>query len=59
MRHKVRAGAVHGIFQSMVELSDHGDLMGKFLGLPCPKLPRAGTYRGNRSRISTDVCVRT
>lgn len=43
MRHKVRAGAVRGIFQSTVELSDHGDLMGKFLGLACPKLPRAGT----------------
>lgn len=36
--HKVRAGAVRGIFQSMVELSDHGDLMNKFLGLPCPTM---------------------
>ncbi|WP_442966812.1 hypothetical protein [Pseudomonas sp. R76] len=53
MRHKVRAGAVRGIFQSMVEL------MGKFPSLPCPKLPRAGTSRGNRSRISTAVRVRT
>ena len=38
LRHKVRAGAVRGIFSSMVELSDHGDLMTKFLGLPCPKM---------------------
>ncbi|WP_231389462.1 alpha/beta fold hydrolase [Dickeya chrysanthemi] len=38
LRHKVRAGAVRGIFQSMVELSDHGDLMSTFLGLPCPKM---------------------
>ena len=38
LRHKVRAGAVRGIFRSMVELSDHADLMGKFLGLPCPKM---------------------
>ena len=38
LRHKVREGAVHPIFTSMVELSDHGDLMQKFLGLPCPKM---------------------
>lgn len=38
LRHKVRAGAVRGIFQSMVELSDNGDLMNKFLALPCPKM---------------------
>ncbi|OIN46084.1 alpha/beta hydrolase [Pseudomonas azotoformans] len=38
LRHKVRAGAVRGIFQSMVELSDNADLMGKFLGLPCPTM---------------------
>jgi pimeloyl-ACP methyl ester carboxylesterase len=36
--HKVRAGAVSGIFRSMVELSDHGDLMEKFLNLPHPKM---------------------
>lgn len=33
---KVRPGAVRGIFESMVELSDNGELMAKFLGLPCP-----------------------
>ena len=38
LRHKIREGAVHPIFTSMVELSDHGDLMQKFLGLPCPKM---------------------
>ena len=38
LRHKVRAAAVPGIFTSMVELSDHGGLMAKFLGLPCPKM---------------------
>lgn len=36
--HKVRAEAVHGIFSSMVELSDHANPMAKFLGLPCPKM---------------------
>lgn len=38
LRHKVRAGAVRGIFESMVNLSDHGDLMAKFLSLPCPRM---------------------
>ena len=36
VRHKVRAGAVRGIFESMVELSDHGDLMAGFLAAPSP-----------------------
>ena len=34
VRHKVRAGAVRGIFESMVELSDTANLMDKFLALP-------------------------
>ena len=38
LRHKVHAGAVRGIFESMVDLSDHGDLMVKFLALPCPRM---------------------
>jgi pimeloyl-ACP methyl ester carboxylesterase len=38
LRHKVRPGAVRGIFESMVDLSDHGDLMQKFLALPCPRM---------------------
>ncbi|MGH3533931.1 MAG: alpha/beta fold hydrolase [Pseudonocardiaceae bacterium] len=38
LRHKVRPGAVRGIFQSMVDLSDHGDLIAKFLTLPCPRM---------------------
>ena len=38
LRHKVRAGAVRGIFQSMVDLSDNADLMRKFLGLKCPRM---------------------
>ncbi|WCE28754.1 alpha/beta fold hydrolase [Vibrio sp. SCSIO 43137] len=36
LRHKVRAEAVKPIFTSMVDLSDNGELMDKFLGLPCP-----------------------
>ncbi|TWF80640.1 pimeloyl-ACP methyl ester carboxylesterase [Pseudonocardia hierapolitana] len=38
LRHKVRAHAVPGIFTSMVELSDHGDLMNKFLAMPFPRM---------------------
>jgi pimeloyl-ACP methyl ester carboxylesterase len=38
LRHKVRPGAVRGIFESMTGLSDHGDLMTKFLALPCPRM---------------------
>jgi pimeloyl-ACP methyl ester carboxylesterase len=36
--HKIRRGAVAGMFRSMVELADHGNLMGKFLSLPCPRM---------------------
>ncbi|SDO34064.1 alpha/beta fold hydrolase [Lentzea jiangxiensis] len=35
---KVRRGAVATLFRSMVELADHGDLLPKFLSLPCPRL---------------------
>ncbi|SDN43155.1 Glutamate dehydrogenase/leucine dehydrogenase [Ensifer sp. YR511] len=38
LRHKVRARAVRPIFESMVDLSDNGDLISKLLGLPCPKM---------------------
>ena len=38
LRHKVRPGAVRGIFESMVDLSDHGGLLAKFLTLPCPRM---------------------
>lgn len=51
LRHKVRAGAVRGIFQSMVELSDHADLMGKFLGLPCPKMFMYGEQNASLSYL--------
>lgn len=36
--HKVRVGAVRPIFESMVDFSDNGDLMAKFLSLPCPRM---------------------
>ncbi|MCU7247032.1 alpha/beta fold hydrolase [Pseudomonas koreensis] len=49
LAHKVRTGAVRGIFESMVDLSDNGDLMAKFLELP---LPRQYMYGVTNSHLS-------
>jgi pimeloyl-ACP methyl ester carboxylesterase len=38
LRYKVRSGAVRPIFRSMVDLSDNGDLMARFLGLPFTRM---------------------
>jgi len=51
LRHKVRAGAVGGIFRSMVELSDNADLMGKFLKLPCPRMFMHGEQNASLSYL--------
>jgi pimeloyl-ACP methyl ester carboxylesterase len=40
--HKVRAAAVRPIFESMIELSDHGDLLNRFLALPLPRMVMYG-----------------
>lgn len=52
LRHKVRPGAVHGIFESMVDLSDHGDLMAKFLSLPCPRMFMYGEQNSSLSYLT-------
>jgi pimeloyl-ACP methyl ester carboxylesterase len=52
LKHKVRAEAVLGIFSSMVELSDNGDLMNKFLGLVCPKMFMYGAQNNTLSYLS-------
>jgi pimeloyl-ACP methyl ester carboxylesterase len=52
LRHKVRAAAVPGIFKSMVELSDHGDLMRRFLSLPCPRMFMHGEENDGLSYLS-------
>lgn len=52
LKHKIRAEAVPGIFSSMVYLSDHGDLMDKFLGLPCPKMFMYGEQNRNLSYLN-------
>lgn len=52
LKHKVRAEAVPGIFSSMVDLSDNGDLMTKFLGLPCPKMFMYGEQNRTHSYLA-------
>ena len=52
LKHKVRAEAVEGIFSSMVHLSDHGELMDKFLSLSCPKMFMYGEQSGGLSYLS-------
>ncbi|MDX3388282.1 alpha/beta hydrolase [Streptomyces niveiscabiei] len=52
LRHKVRAGAVRGIFESMVDLSDHGDLMTKFLSLPFPRMFLYGEQNSSLSYLT-------
>ena len=52
LRHKVRSGAARGIFESMVELSDHGDLILKFLALPCPRMFMYGEENSTLSYLA-------
>ncbi|CAM5369704.1 alpha/beta fold hydrolase [Streptomyces purpurascens] len=51
VRHKVRPGAVRGIFESMVDLSDHGDLMTTFLALPFPRMFLYGEQNSSLSYL--------
>lgn len=51
VHHKVRAGAVRPIFESMVELSDHGDLMTRFLSIPAPKMFMYGEQNASLSYL--------
>ena len=53
VRHNVRPAAVRGIFESMVDLSDHGDLMATFLALPCPRLFMYGEQNSSLSYLPT------
>jgi pimeloyl-ACP methyl ester carboxylesterase len=51
LAHKVRAGAVRAIFESLVELSDDGDLMSAFLGLPFPRMFMYGEQNASLSYL--------
>lgn len=53
LRHKVRPAAVRPIFTSMVELSDHSDLMTTFLKLPCPRMFMYGEQNAHLSYLPT------
>jgi len=52
LRHKARPGAVRGIFESLVDLSDHGDLMSKFLSLPFPRMFMYGAQNSSLSYLT-------
>jgi len=49
--HKVRAGAVKPIFESMVDLSDHGNLLERFVALPLPKVFMYGRQNDSLSYL--------
>ncbi|MBO1268606.1 alpha/beta fold hydrolase [Arthrobacter sp. PO-11] len=49
--HKVRAGAVRPIFESMVELSDNGNLLDRFLALPFPRMYMYGAQNNTLSYL--------
>jgi len=49
--HKVRADAVKPIFDSMVDLSDHGQLLERFLALPLPKMFMYGEQNSSLSYL--------
>lgn len=51
LRQKVRPQAVRGIFSSMVELSDHGDLLTKFVSLPFPRMFMYGQQNASLSYL--------
>jgi pimeloyl-ACP methyl ester carboxylesterase len=53
VRHKVKTGAVAGIFRSMVDLSDNGALMDKFLALPMPRMFMYGQQNASLSYLPT------
>jgi regulator of RNase E activity RraA/pimeloyl-ACP methyl ester carboxylesterase len=52
LRHKVRPSAVRGIFRSMIDLSDHGNLLPKFLTLPCPRMFMYGDENARLSYLA-------
>ncbi|NIL77338.1 alpha/beta hydrolase [Rhodococcus sp. B10] len=51
LEYKVRSSSVRGIFESMVDLSDHADLMSRFLGLQIPTMFMFGTQNSGLSYL--------
>jgi pimeloyl-ACP methyl ester carboxylesterase len=52
LRHKVRPGAVRGIFESKVGLSGHDDLMTRFLALACLRMFMYGEENSTLSYLA-------
>jgi pimeloyl-ACP methyl ester carboxylesterase len=52
IRQRVRPGAIRGIFESMVQLSDNGDLLTKFLSFSFPKAFMFGEQHASLSYLS-------
>jgi pimeloyl-ACP methyl ester carboxylesterase len=44
---------VRGVFESMVNLSDHGDLLTRFTSLPCPRMFMYGEQNATLSYLPT------
>ncbi|MGW0494297.1 hypothetical protein ACWD0Z_02390 [Streptomyces sp. NPDC003007] len=49
--HKIPAAAVRSIFESMVDLSDHGKLLDRYLALPAPKMCMYGEQNDSLSYL--------
>lgn len=52
IRQRVRLGAIKGIFESMVQLSDNGDLLSKFISFSFPKAFMFGEQHASLSYLS-------
>ncbi|WOH63766.1 alpha/beta hydrolase [Bradyrhizobium sp. BWA-3-5] len=52
LHYKVRAGAVPGIFRSMVEMSDSDELIEKFNSLSCPRMFMYGEQNATLSYLN-------
>ena len=52
-RSKVDPAVVRGIFESMVDLSDHGDLLDRFTALPFPRMFMYGEQNATLSYLPT------
>ena len=53
LAHKVRAEAVRPIFESTVDLSDHGDLLQRYLALPLPRMFMYGEQNRRLTYVPT------
>lgn len=53
LTYKVRAEAVRPIFESMVDVSDNGDLLTRFLALPMPRMLMYGEQNATLSYLPT------